>query len=128
MSADREKIKEFIITFLNSQPGILLAYDIKKLSDVALPTEVKEMFIKGYNTKRGGDIQIVVKAGNFYGGRTGSTHGSFNPYDSHIPMLWMGWGIKTGKLNREVYMTDIASTLRHYCISNAEWECGEGYY
>jgi predicted AlkP superfamily pyrophosphatase or phosphodiesterase len=110
-AADKNKIKEFIITFLNSQPGILLAYDIKKLSDVLLPTEVKEMFIKGYNTKRGGDIQIVVKAGNFYGGRTGTTHGSFNPYDSHIPLLWMGWGIKAGKLNREVYMTDIAPTL-----------------
>jgi len=111
VGADRGKIKEFIITFLNSQPGILLAYDIKEISDVILPTEVKEMFIKGYNTKRGGDIQIVVKAGNFYGGRTGTTHGSFNPYDSHLPMLWMGWGIKAGRLNREVYMTDIAPTL-----------------
>ena len=109
--ADRNKIKEFIITFLNSQPGILLAYDIKEINNVILPTEVKEMFIKGYNTKRGGDIQIVVKAGNFYGGRTGTTHGSFNPYDSHLPLLWMGWGIKAGKLNREVYMTDIAPTL-----------------
>jgi len=111
VGADRGKIKEFIITFLNKQPGILLAYDIKAISDVILPTEVKEMFIKGYNTKRGGDIQIVVKAGNFYGGRTGTTHGSFNPYDSHLPMLWMGWGIKAGKLNREVYMTDIAPTV-----------------
>jgi len=111
VGADRGKIKEFIITYLNSQPGILLAYDITKTSDAMLPTEVKEMFIKGYNTKRGGDIQIVVKAGNFYGGRTGTTHGSFNPYDSHLPMLWMGWGIKAGKLNREVYMTDIAPTV-----------------
>jgi hypothetical protein len=34
-----------------------------------------------------------------------------NPYDSHIPLLWYGWGIKQGATNREVYMTDIAPTL-----------------
>jgi hypothetical protein len=33
------------------------------------------------------------------------------PYDSHIPLLWMGWGIKHGETHREVYMTDIATTL-----------------
>jgi len=26
-------------------------------------------------------------------------------------LVWMGWGIKHGKSNREVYMTDIAPTL-----------------
>jgi hypothetical protein len=42
---------------------------------------------------------------------TGSTHGLWNPYDAHIPLLWYGWGIKHGKSNREVYMTDIAPTI-----------------
>lgn len=109
--ADRSKIKEYIIRFLNAQPDILLAFDNEELTDAHLPVQVKEMYINGYNKKRGGDIQIVVKAGNFYGGATGTTHGSFNPYDAHIPLLWMGWGVKQGRLNREVYMTDIAPTL-----------------
>jgi hypothetical protein len=26
-------------------------------------------------------------------------------------LLWYGWGIKKGKTNREVYMTDIAPTI-----------------
>jgi phosphopentomutase len=41
----------------------------------------------------------------------GTTHGLWNPYDSHIPMLWYGWGIRKGKTNRETYMTDITPTL-----------------
>lgn len=108
---DKGKIKEFLITTINKLPEVLLAFDNEEISEANLPTEVKEMFLKGFNTKRAGDIQVVLKAGYFYGGKTGSTHGSYNPYDAHIPLLWMGWGIKPGRLNRETYMTDIAPTL-----------------
>jgi hypothetical protein len=69
------------------------------------------MFVKGFNEKLAGDVQVVYKSGYFFGGATGTTHGSMYPYDSHIPLLWMGWGIKQGETHREVYMTDIASTL-----------------
>ena len=72
---------------------------------------MKEMFLKGYNNKRGGDIQLVLKPGFFYGGETGTTHGSWNPYDAHIPLLWYGWNVKSGKTNRQIYMTDIAPTI-----------------
>jgi phosphopentomutase len=42
---------------------------------------------------------------------TGTTHGAWNPYDAHIPVLFYGWGVKTGKTHRQVYMTDIAPTI-----------------
>jgi phosphopentomutase len=42
---------------------------------------------------------------------TGSSHGSWYPYDSHIPVIFMGWGIKQGRLTRDVQMTDIAPTI-----------------
>lgn len=108
---DRQEVKTYIVNLLNQDANVLLAFDNANISAANLPTQEKEMFLKGYNTHRGGDIQVVLKAGMFYGGRTGTTHGSFNPYDSHIPLLWMGWGIKPGRLTREVYMTDIAPTL-----------------
>lgn len=110
-AADKRQIKAFIISYLIKQPDILVAFDNEKIIETNLPAEIKEMFVKGFNTKRGGDIQVVLKPGNFYGGKTGTTHGSFNPYDAHIPLLWMGWGVKPGKLHREVYMTDIAPTI-----------------
>jgi arylsulfatase A-like enzyme len=72
---------------------------------------VRERFLQGYHAKRGGDIQLVLKPHYFFGGRTGTTHGSWYPYDAHIPLLWMGWGVKPGHTHRETYMTDIAPTL-----------------
>ena len=110
--ADKKEIKKFIIELINKDPGLFLAFDSEKISEVTLPQHIKDMFLNGYNAKRGGDILFIVKAGNFYGGKTGTTHGSWYPYDAHIPLLWFGWNVKAGnKLNREVYMTDIAATI-----------------
>ena len=67
--------------------------------------------VNGYNQKMSGDIQFTFRPQWFEGGLRGTTHGSWNPYDSHIPLLWFGWGIKPGKTTREVYMTDIAPTV-----------------
>jgi predicted AlkP superfamily pyrophosphatase or phosphodiesterase len=109
--ADFNAVKAFFITELNKDPDVLIAFDNTNISAVNLPAEFKEMFIKGFNQKLAGDIQVVYRPGYFFGGATGTTHGSMYPYDSHIPLLWMGWGVKQGFLNREVYMTDIAATL-----------------
>ena len=41
----------------------------------------------------------------------GTTHSVWNSYDSHIPLLFMGWGIKQGESNQPYHMTDIAPTV-----------------
>ena len=60
---------------------------------------------------RSGEITFVPEPGWFDGSRKGTTHGTWNPQDTHIPLLFMGWGIRHGALNRTVHMTDIAPTL-----------------
>ncbi|MBS1609868.1 MAG: alkaline phosphatase family protein [Bacteroidetes bacterium] len=110
--ADKKEIKKFIIALIDKNPDLLTAFDCEKINEVTLPQPIKDMFLNGYNIKRGGDILFIVKPGSFYGGKTGTTHGSWYPYDAHIPLLWFGWNINAGKkLNREVYMTDIAPTI-----------------
>ena len=64
-----------------------------------------------YCESRSGDIQLVMQPGNYSAGKTQSTHGLWNPYDSHIPLIFFGSKIKPRKLYREVHMTDIAPTL-----------------
>jgi len=89
----------------------MLAFDNASIPVANLPTEFKEMFIKGFNHKLAGDVQVIYRSGYFNGGATGTTHGSMYPYDSHIPLLFMGWGVKPGQTQRKVYMSDIAGTL-----------------
>ncbi len=106
-----QEIKNFFIEELNKEEGIHYAFDNDEIMEARLPTEVKERFIKGLHPKFGGDIQIVLKSGYYPYANTGATHGTWYPYDSHIPFVLMGWGIKQGRLLRDVNMTDIAPTI-----------------
>lgn len=105
------KIKKAVIDYLLTYPSIAGATDLQKLSEAPFPSVLKNMLVNGYNQKLSGDIQYIYKPQWFEGAEKGTTHGLWNPYDSHIPLLWFGWGIKKGKTNRETYMTDIAATL-----------------
>lgn len=110
---DVSKIKTTVISFMKKQPGVAFAIDMDEISSSSAPTKMKELMINGYNYKRSGDIQIILEPQWFsgYRHRTGTTHGAWNPYDSHIPLVFMGWGIKQGKTHAPIYLTDVAPTL-----------------
>lgn len=110
-NANRNEVKSFIIDELLTFPSITAAFDLNEVAKAPIPQKLRNMFVNGYNQKRSGDIQFVFHPQWFDGGQTGTTHGVWNPYDSHIPLLWFGWSIKPGKSYKEVYMTDIAPTL-----------------
>ena len=109
---DLSAIKKATVEYLQLQPGINYAVDVTEIGKSPVPEPLKTMISNGYNFKRSGPVQIVLNAGWFdtYS-KTGTTHGTWNPYDTHIPLLWYGWNIKPGKTNRETYMTDIAATV-----------------
>lgn len=109
---DKEKMIEDVIEHLFPIEGVSQVFAINKLNKTPLPEKIRKMIANGYYPKRSGDIQIILKPGWIEAySTTGTTHGLWNPYDSHIPLLWYGWNIKAGKTNREVHMTDIAPTI-----------------
>jgi predicted AlkP superfamily pyrophosphatase or phosphodiesterase len=109
---DKKEITKWIVDKLSSDSGMARAFAIEDLNKLPLPATIRNMLNNGYYPPRNGDIQIILKPGYIDAlSGSGTTHGLWNPYDSHIPLLWYGWGIKPGKSNREVYMTDIAPTL-----------------
>jgi predicted AlkP superfamily pyrophosphatase or phosphodiesterase len=66
---------------------------------------------KGYNQKRSGDVLLVLKPGVISYGKTGSTHGSPQIYDTHAPLLFFGKGIKKGSTVERTEIPDIAPTI-----------------
>jgi predicted AlkP superfamily pyrophosphatase or phosphodiesterase len=109
---DFNAIKKVCLDWLRQQPGITYAIDMEKVGELPVAEPVREMVRNGYNAKRSGAIQLILNAGWFEThGKTGTSHGTWNPYDTHIPLLFMGWGIRHGHSNEQVHMTDIAPTV-----------------
>jgi len=110
--ADFEGIKKLVVDYLKMQPGVSFAVDMDRIGETAIPEPIKKMIINGYNYKRSGQVQVVFQPGwleNY--ARTGTTHGTWNPYDTHIPLIFMGWEIHPGASAVPVQMADIAPTL-----------------
>lgn len=105
-------VKSWIMGYLSNQQGIARVIDMDNIATTALTATQKQMVINGYYPTRCGQIQIILQPQWLEDyAKGGTTHGVWNPYDAHIPLLWYGWGIKQGKTNREVHMTDIAPTI-----------------
>lgn len=109
---DEAAIRRDCVAFLKTQEGVVTAIDMDQVRSAPIPKKLIEMIINGYHPLRSGCIQIVLQPAWYSGtSKTGTTHGSWNPYDAHIPLLWFGWKIKHGSTNRETHMTDISATL-----------------
>ena len=108
---DASLIKEKIMEEVRKFPFVVEVFETRKINLESIPEPQHTRLINGFNAVRSGDIQYIIKPGYFSGSAKGTTHGMWNPYDSHIPLLWYGWNIKHGATHREVYMTDIAPTV-----------------
>ncbi|MCT4622053.1 MAG: alkaline phosphatase family protein [Schleiferiaceae bacterium] len=69
-------------------------------------------FKKAYSEELAGDLFFTLNPGYLLSSRsTGTSHGSGYDYDTHVPFLLYGQGIKAGNSNKNVIVQDIAPTL-----------------
>ncbi|MFD1630282.1 alkaline phosphatase PafA [Pseudopedobacter beijingensis] len=108
---DYEKLKRDVVSLLMKQPGIQFAADMENIGMASIPQLIKEKMINGYNAKRTGEIAFIPEPGWTLGGAKGATHSLWNPFDTHIPLVFMGWGINQGKSVDTYSMCDIAPTI-----------------
>jgi len=110
-----EKVKQTIMDFAQTAPKVQFVLDYEKANTSAVPDLIRSRALLGYHPRRSGDLLLVVEAGYYEFGKwsspVGTTHGEWNPYDSHIPLLFYGWKVEHGSTSREVHITDIAPTM-----------------
>jgi predicted AlkP superfamily pyrophosphatase or phosphodiesterase len=66
--------------------------------------------MNGYFPRRSGDLFLVFEPGYLLGSH-GTSHFSPYAYDRHVPVLFMGTGIKSGRYDVAIQPNDIAPTL-----------------
>jgi arylsulfatase A-like enzyme len=66
----------------------------------------------GYNTQRSGDILMQLQPGWIdWSTKTGTSHGAAYSYDTHVPLIFFGTGIRHDSTSEPVVIPDIAPTI-----------------
>ena len=70
------------------------------------------LIANNFHPDRSGDVMIVFEPyffiNDFDGLTVASTHGSPWEYDTHVPMVFAGYGLPTGRVERKLQTVDIA--------------------
>jgi arylsulfatase A-like enzyme len=66
--------------------------------------------VNGFYPSRASDL-VVLEEAYWIQAAKGTTHGAVFGYDSHVPVIFMGSGVRQGSYHRNVTPNDIAPTL-----------------
>ena len=108
---DLAKVKQSFKDFLMTQDQVKRVYTEEEILASTGDDYFLSFIAKGYDPKQNGDIFILDKAGYMEYIETGTTHGSPNSYDTHVPMLFYGWHVPKGNSHTKKHITQIAPTL-----------------
>ncbi|HEV8579973.1 MAG TPA: alkaline phosphatase family protein [Thermoanaerobaculia bacterium] len=106
------RAEDIAATFLRQQPGIYAVYTRSQLLDGhMLDNDIARRVARSFHPKVSGDLVLVSDPFWVPGRTTGATHGTPYAYDTSVPLLLAGAGIKPGRYTQRVSTLDIAPTL-----------------
>ncbi|WP_375605269.1 alkaline phosphatase PafA [Flavobacterium davisii] len=105
------KVKNAVKEFLYTQKHVKRVYDENEIIAGSVADNYLNFISKGYDPVQNGELIIVDKPAYMQYQTTGTSHGSPYSYDTHVPCLFYGWGIKKGENFDKKDITQIAPTL-----------------
>jgi hypothetical protein len=92
-------------------PHVFRVYTRERLMNgAALEDQVGRRVMNGFYVRRGADVYVMLEPYWIFSAR-GTTHGTTFSYDAHVPVIFMGPGIRAGYYYEPIAVNDIAPTL-----------------
>lgn len=111
MDLDLDDVQESIVNEIMTYRYIDKAYTALAMISTSFSTGIERLIQNGFSQKRSGDVIFVLDPAVISYSKTGSTHGTAFEYDTHVPLLFFGKGIKHGFTFKPTEITDIAPTM-----------------
>jgi len=105
------QIYEIVRKTLLKRDDVADVIDLHNLANSTLPDYQLSYVKNGFNPRRSGDIMLVLNPSWFAGRKQGTTHGSLYRYDTHVPLLFYGWKVKSGETTLRTNISDISPTV-----------------
>jgi hypothetical protein len=121
---DIAEVSRAIAAELTNINGVAYAVPSIDLIEGRTPdTRLYRQILRNFNPKRSGDIYLVLEphwfVNDFDGLTVASTHGSPWRYDTFVPIIFAGNGLRAKTVFREVETVDVALTFSTYLRINA---------
>jgi predicted AlkP superfamily pyrophosphatase or phosphodiesterase len=111
LGLDKNNIADKLVEEIINFDGIYKVVTAKTLQTTRFTDGIISSLQNGYNQKLSGDVLMIPYPATLTRGRTGTSHGSGYSYDTHIPMIFYGNGIKKGVSKKKYEIIDIAPTI-----------------
>lgn len=108
---DIEEVQNTAAAAVRELPHIYRVYtrsELRRGSNIG--DLVDRRVLAGFNYERASDL-FVVSQPYWLFERAGTSHGTPYNYDSHVPVIFMGAGIKAGRYHTRIAVNDIAPTF-----------------
>ncbi|RZV65571.1 MAG: alkaline phosphatase family protein [Flavobacteriaceae bacterium] len=105
------EVQEAIVNELMTYDHIDKAFTARAMNNTYFVGGIEKLLQNGFHQKRSGDVIIVNDPSLISYSTTGSTHGSGYNYDTHVPLIYFGKGIKRGSTYDKTEVSDIAPTI-----------------
>ncbi len=119
---DLAEVESTAAEALRQVPHVFRVYTGAQLAQgQALEDSVGRMAMNGYFPRRGADLEVLTDPYWMFSSG-GTTHGLPFGYDTHVPVIFLGPGIRAGEYDNNITPNDIAPTLA--TILHVETPCG----
>jgi predicted AlkP superfamily pyrophosphatase or phosphodiesterase len=119
LKIDKDELENFISTKVLDWEGVKYVFTSSELTSTSSDNGWRDMIRLGYDKNKSGDLIFMLEPGflpksnDSEKARKGTSHGSAFNYDTHVPLIWYGKGIKKQELFRRINIIDITPTLTH---------------
>jgi len=108
---EADEVQEKIAHYLLQQKNISRVYTREQLQSGSFTKGISSLIQNGFNQERSGDVVFVLDPGYIIYPEKGTTHGSGFIYDTHVPLIFFGKGIKHGSSLERTVIPNIAPTM-----------------
>ena len=108
---DRNAMARHAANFCATAEGLNKAIAACDAPSMAANDPVIARLVRGHRPGHSGDVFLVPQPGWIDYSRTGTTHGSAFPHDTHVPALFLGAGVPHGETFDRTYIRDLAPTM-----------------
>jgi predicted AlkP superfamily pyrophosphatase or phosphodiesterase len=112
LKLDLGEVEKEAARAIQALPHVSRVYTLQEMRQgEGLRDTVTQRVANGFHLRRGPDVEAILDAYWIVGTGKGASHGSPYGYDTHVPVIFMGWGIRPGLYHASIAVNDIAPTL-----------------